>query len=121
MGCINGCIVKSNLVISLVPYYHLRIPPLEIELFHVCQRCLPAVAAGWANDDAKIILDFFLFCFCSDVFPKMWSDFVGCTKSFGASCISSTELSQFNRAVGNSINSVHKMCTNADYQKGKNI
>jgi len=54
---------------------------------------------------------------CSDVFPKMWSDFVGCTKSFGASCISSTELSQFNRAVGNSINSVHKMCTNADYQK----
>jgi len=54
---------------------------------------------------------------CSDVFPKMWSDFVGCTKSFAASCISSTELSQFNRAVGNSINSVHKMCTNEDYQK----
>ena len=57
--------------------------------------------------------------FFSDVFPKMWSDFVGCTKSFAASCISSTELSQFNRAVGNSINSVHKMCTNEDYQKGK--
>lgn len=49
----------------------------------------------------------------------MWSDFVGCTKSFAASCISSTELSQFNRAVGNSINSVHKMCTNEDYQKGR--
>ena len=56
---------------------------------------------------------------CEDVYPKMWSDFVGCTKSFAASCISSTELSQFNRAVGNSINSVHKMCTNEDYQKGE--
>ncbi len=55
------------------------------------------------------------------MFPKMWSDFVGCTKSFAASCISSTELSQFNRAVGNSINSVHKMCTNEDYQKGKDL
>ena len=57
--------------------------------------------------------------FCSDVFPKMWSEFIGCTKSFAASCISSSDLSQFNRAVGNSINSVHKMCTNQDYQKGK--
>ena len=57
--------------------------------------------------------------FCSDVFPKMWSEFIGCTKSFAASCISSSDLSQFNRAVGNSINSVHKMCTNEDYQKGK--
>ena len=56
--------------------------------------------------------------FCSDVFPKMWSEFIGCTKSFAASCISSSDLSQFNRAVGNSINSVHKMCTNEDYQKG---
>eukprot|EP00093_Oithona_nana_P014408 14408.XXX_334637_331793_1 [CDS] Oithona nana genome sequencing. len=54
---------------------------------------------------------------CSDVFPKMWSEFIGCTKSFAASCISSSDLSQFNRAVGNSINSVHKMCTNEDYQK----
>jgi hypothetical protein len=59
--------------------------------------------------------------FCSDVFPKMWSDFIGCTKSFAATCISSSELSQFNRAVGNSINSVHKMCTNEDYQKGEVI
>ena len=48
----------------------------------------------------------------------MWSEFIGCTKSFAASCISSSDLSQFNRAVGNSINSVHKMCTNEDYQKG---
>ena len=60
------------------------------------------------------------FClFCSDVFPKMWSEFIDCTKSFAASCISSAELSHFNRAVGTSINSVHKMCTNEDYKKGK--
>jgi len=54
---------------------------------------------------------------CSDVFPKMWSEFINCTKSFAASCISSAELSHFNRAVGNSINSVHKMCTNEDYKR----
>ena len=29
------------------------------------------------------------------------------------------QRSDFNRAVGDSINSVHKMCTNDDYKNGK--
>ena len=29
------------------------------------------------------------------------------------------QKADFNRAVGDSINSVHKMCTNEDYKNGK--
>ena len=53
------------------------------------------------------------------IFPQTWSEYISCIKSFTASCLSSSQRSDFNRAVGDSINSVHKMCTNEDYKHGK--
>lgn len=53
---------------------------------------------------------------CSEIFPKTWSEYISCIKSFTSSCLSSSQRSDFNRAVGDSINSVHKMCTNEDYK-----
>jgi len=53
---------------------------------------------------------------CSEIFPKTWSEYISCIKSFTSSCLSTSQRSDFNRAVGDSINSVHKMCTNEDYK-----
>jgi len=53
---------------------------------------------------------------CREVFPKTWSEFIACIKSFTATCLSPSQRADFNRAVGDSINSVHKLCTNEDYK-----
>lgn len=53
---------------------------------------------------------------CKEVFPQTWSEFISCIKSFTATCLSPSQRSDFNRAVGDSINSVHKLCTNEDYK-----
>jgi len=53
---------------------------------------------------------------CREVFPQTWSQFIACIKSFTATCLSPSQRSDFNRAVGDSINSVHKLCTNEDYK-----
>eukprot|EP00095_Tigriopus_kingsejongensis_P012688 maker-scaffold22_size673200-snap-gene-4.18 protein:Tk12688 transcript:maker-scaffold22_size673200-snap-gene-4.18-mRNA-1 annotation:"PREDICTED: uncharacterized protein LOC100570485" len=58
---------------------------------------------------------------CSQTFPKMWSDFVSCVTNFTEACeMSNPEKTQIHQAVGKSINSIHKICTNkamqADYR-----
>lgn len=53
---------------------------------------------------------------CNVLFPETWSKFVACIKQYTTSCLTQDQRSDFNRAVGDSINSVHKMCTNEDYK-----
>jgi len=53
---------------------------------------------------------------CNVLFPQTWSKFVECIKDYTNTCLSSDQKSELNRAVGDSINSVHKMCTNEDYK-----
>lgn len=53
---------------------------------------------------------------CNVLFPKTWSEFVSCIKRYTSDCLTSDQRADFNRAVGDSINSVHKMCTNEDYK-----
>ena len=75
----------------------------------------------------------------SVLFPKTWSEFVTCIKQYTSDCLTADQVrtffnqnvrnyngfifllqrSDFNRAVGDSINSVHKMCTNDAYKQGK--
>ena len=61
---------------------------------------------------------FSIFNNFSEIFPKTWSEHISCIKSFTSTCLSTNQRSDFNRAVGDSINSVHKMCTNEDYKSG---
>lgn len=53
---------------------------------------------------------------CNVLFPRTWSEFVSCVRQYTQDCLSSEQTADFNRAVGDSINSVHKMCTNEDYK-----
>lgn len=53
---------------------------------------------------------------CKTIFPQMWSKYITCLKSFMANCLSSEQRTDLNRAVGDSINAVHKLCTNDDYK-----
>lgn len=53
---------------------------------------------------------------CNVLFPQTWSTFVECIKEYTTTCLSQDQRTDFNRAVGDSINSVHKMCTNDDYK-----
>merc|ERR1719187_1810743 len=53
---------------------------------------------------------------CNVLFPKTWSEFVSCIKRYTSDCLAADQRADFNRAVGDSINSVHKMCTNLDYK-----
>jgi len=53
---------------------------------------------------------------CNVLFPKTWSEFVSCIKRYTSDCLTADQRADFNRAVGDSINSVHKMCTNEDYK-----
>jgi len=53
---------------------------------------------------------------CNVLFPKTWSEFVSCIKRYTNDCLTADQRADFNRAVGDSINSVHKMCTNQDYK-----
>jgi len=54
---------------------------------------------------------------CNVLFPKTWSEFVTCIKQYTSDCLTANQRSDFNRAVGDSINSVHKMCTNDAYKQ----
>lgn len=54
---------------------------------------------------------------CNVLFPKTWSEFVTCIKRYTSDCLTPDQRSDFNRAVGDSINSVHKMCTNEAYKR----
>lgn len=54
---------------------------------------------------------------CNVLFPKTWSEFVSCIKRYTSDCLTPDQRSDFNRAVGDSINSVHKMCTNEAYKR----
>ena len=58
-------------------------------------------------------------CGFSTLFPQTWSSFVACIKDYSSSCMNADERTDINRAVGDSINSVHKICTNVDYRRGK--
>ena len=58
------------------------------------------------------------FCGFSTLFPQTWSSFVACIKDYSSSCMNADERTDINRAVGDSINSVHKICTNVDYRRG---
>jgi len=53
---------------------------------------------------------------CNVLFPRTWSEFVSCIQQYTSVCLTSDQRADFNRAVGDSINSVHKMCTNEDYR-----
>lgn len=53
---------------------------------------------------------------CNVLFPRTWSNFVSCIRRYTDTCLTQDQRGDFNRAVGDSINSVHKMCTNDDYQ-----
>jgi len=53
---------------------------------------------------------------CNVLFPKTWSGFMACIQEYTSSCLSQDQAADLNRAVGDSINSVHKMCTNEDYK-----
>jgi len=53
---------------------------------------------------------------CNVLFPRTWSEFVSCIRQYTSECLSTDQKADFNRAVGDSINSVHKMCTNTDYK-----
>lgn len=53
---------------------------------------------------------------CNVLFPRTWSEFVSCIRQYTADCLTSDQRADFQRAVGDSINSVHKMCTNTDYR-----
>ena len=64
------------------------------------------------------LIFFSIFNHFSEIFPKTWSEHISCIKSFTSTCLSTNQRSDFNRAVGDSINSVHKMCTNEDYKSG---
>nr|XP_040574800.1 uncharacterized protein LOC121123737 isoform X2 [Lepeophtheirus salmonis] len=54
---------------------------------------------------------------CNNLFPRTWSDFIACVKKYTDNCLNNEEKTDFNRAVGDSINVVHRMCTNEDYKK----
>jgi len=54
---------------------------------------------------------------CNTLFPQTWSSFVACIKDYSSSCMNADERTDINRAVGDSINSVHKICTNVDYRR----
>lgn len=53
---------------------------------------------------------------CNVLFPRTWSEFVSCIRQYTTECLTQDQRDDFNRAVGDSINSVHKMCTNEDYR-----
>merc|ERR1719350_651761 len=53
---------------------------------------------------------------CNVLFPRTWSEFVSCIRQYTADCLTADQRADFQRAVGDSINSVHKMCTNTDYR-----
>ncbi|XP_026479775.1 uncharacterized protein LOC113386193 [Ctenocephalides felis] len=46
-----------------------------------------------------------------------WDDFVGCLQNYVSRCFSSDERSQFNKAVQQPVQSIHRMCSDPAYQE----
>ena len=118
-----------------------RGPKIRLPIKH--QRrgpCLQVLDNVQINQSANIDC-----CIFSVLFPKTWSEFVTCIKRYTSDCLTPDQVlpplyvdrfvksfvisylhswlqrSDFNRAVGDSINSVHKMCTNEAYKRGEDV
>ncbi|KAL1471385.1 hypothetical protein MTO96_039966 [Rhipicephalus appendiculatus] len=50
---------------------------------------------------------------------KMWSRFVDCIRRYVTDCATEDQRSKFNNAVGDSIDTVHAICSSERYQKGE--
>ncbi|KAH6923102.1 hypothetical protein HPB50_021538 [Hyalomma asiaticum] len=48
---------------------------------------------------------------------KMWSRFVDCIRRYVTDCATEDQRSKFNNAVGDSIDTVHAICSSERYQK----
>lgn len=49
---------------------------------------------------------------------RTWTLFVDCTKKYTEHCFEESKRKVFNKAVENSIELVHQMCTSPQYQAG---
>lgn len=49
---------------------------------------------------------------------KMWSRFVDCIRRYVTDCATEDQRSKFNNAVGDSIDTVHAICSSERYQRG---
>lgn len=52
------------------------------------------------------------------LFRRTWTQFVECTKRYTQHCFEESKRKVFDKAVENSIELVHKMCTSPQYQTG---
>ncbi|XP_022693839.1 uncharacterized protein LOC111263205 [Varroa jacobsoni] len=48
---------------------------------------------------------------------KMWSDFVDCVRRYTKDCATQEQRNRFNQAVGDSVDTVHAICSSDKYQK----
>lgn len=53
-----------------------------------------------------------------DLVCRTWSKFVDCLKRYTEHCFTEQQRKQFNKAIENPIESIHKMCRIPHYQKG---
>lgn len=49
---------------------------------------------------------------------RMWSGFVECIRRYTKDCATQEQRDRFNRAVGDSVDTVHAICSSEKYQKG---
>lgn len=54
-----------------------------------------------------------------DLVCRAWNEFVDCLRAYTETCFTDMQKRQFNRAVESPIESVHQMCMQPAYQKGK--
>lgn len=54
-----------------------------------------------------------------DLVCRTWNKFVDCIKKYTDKCFTDQQKRQFNKAVENPIESIHQMCMQPHYQKGK--
>lgn len=54
-----------------------------------------------------------------DLVCRTWNEFVDCLRAYTETCFTDMQKRQFNRAVESPIESVHQMCMQPAYQKGK--
>lgn len=54
-----------------------------------------------------------------DLVCRTWNRFVDCLKSYTDECFTDQQRKTFNRAVESPIESVHQMCRQPEYQKGR--
>jgi len=65
----------------------------------------------------RLALHYIITCFVF-VFSSTWTLFVDCTKRYTEHCFEESKRKVFNKAVENSIELVHQMCTSPQYQTG---